>query len=173
MMILVTGGSKSGKSSLAERIFESFAGEKFYIATMKPYGAEALAAIGRHHKMREGKGFITIERYTDLKGLKIPCGSGVLLECMGNLCANEMFRENGIHDPAEEIFTGIAHIQEIVTRFVIVTNEVGADGIAYSPETMQYIRAMSEINRRTAALADTVIECTAGFPNVLKGVIPC
>lgn len=173
MMILVTGGSKSGKSSFAEQIFEGFSGKKCYIATMQPYGAEAHSAIERHHKMREGKGFTTIERYTELRGLTLPRGCGVLLECMGNLCANEMFREDGIHDPTAEILAGIAHMQEQAALFVIVTNEVGADGIRYSPETMQYIRVLSGINRRTAALADTVIECTAGLPNILKGEIPC
>ena len=173
MMILITGGSKCGKSSLAERIFAGFSGEKYYLATMQPYGADARAAIERHHKMREGKGFFTVERYTDLGELQLPRGCGVLLECMGNLCANEMFRSDGVHNPVQSVMNGIAHIQALSTLLVIVTNEVGADGMRYSPETMQYIRYLAEINRRTAAMADTVIECSAGIPNVLKGAMPC
>ena len=173
MTVLVTGGSKCGKSSLAESFFADLTSKKIYLATMQPYGEEAAAAIARHRKMREGKGFCTIERCKDLRGLTLPGNCGVLLECMGNLCANEMFREDGIVDPTEEILAGIAHIQAQTPLFVIVTNEVGADGIAYSPETMQYIRCLAAINRRIAALADTVIECTAGFPNILKGDIPC
>jgi adenosylcobinamide kinase/adenosylcobinamide-phosphate guanylyltransferase len=173
MMILVTGGSKSGKSSLAERFFDGFPGERYYLATMQPFGADARAAIERHRAMRAGKGFLTVERCTDLAGLDLPRGCGVLLECMGNLCANEMFREDGIYDPVSPVLRGIAHIRETADLFVIVTNEVGADGIAYPPETMQYIRCLAEINRKTAAFADTVIECTAGIPNVLKGAYPC
>ena len=45
--------------------------------------------------MRAGKGFETIERYTELDELLIPKDCVVLLECMSNLVANEMFREDG------------------------------------------------------------------------------
>lgn len=173
MMILVTGGSKSGKSTLAEGFFRSFPGERYYIATMQPFGADARAAIERHHRMRAGKGFQTIERYTGLAGIRLPQGCGVLLECMGNLCANEMFRQGCIYDPTVPVLNGIDRIRAVSDLFVIVTNEVGADGIVYAPETMRYIRHLAGINRRIAADADTVIECTAGIPNVLKGVLPC
>ncbi len=37
------------------------------------------------------------ERYTGLNELVLPKGSVVLLECMSNLVANEMFREDGFH----------------------------------------------------------------------------
>lgn len=47
--------------------------------------------------MRAGKGFETVERYTALDELVLPKGSVVLLECMTNLVANEMFREDGFH----------------------------------------------------------------------------
>ena len=173
MTVLITGGSKCGKSDLAERLFEGFAGEKCYIATMQPYGEEALAAIERHHKMRAGKGFHTIECYTGLEKLTLPEGCGVLLECMGNLCANEMFRPNGIKDPERPVLRGIRKLQAQSELLVIVTNEVGSDGITYTLETMQYIRHLSCINRETAAMADTVIECVAGIPLVLKGETPC
>ena len=173
MTVLITGGSKCGKSALAERLFEGFAGEKCYIATMQPYGEEAHAAIERHHKMRAGKGFCTMECYTGLEKLSLPDGCGVLLECMGNLCANEMFRPDGIKDPESPILRGIRKLQAQSELLVIVTNEVGSDGVTYTPETMQYIRHLSCINRETAALADTVIECVAGIPLVLKGETPC
>ena len=56
---------------------------------------------------------------------------------------------------------------------VIVTNEVGMDGISYSDGTMQYISAMAELNQKTAQMADTVIECVCGIPLVIKGAMPC
>ena len=93
-MILITGGSKCGKSAAAESILDGFEGDKFYIAAMEPFGDEAKKAIERHRVMRQGKGFITIERSHNIDTLVIPCestGSCALLECLTTLCANEMF----------------------------------------------------------------------------------
>ena len=173
MTTLITGGSKCGKSSLAENILDSFQGRKIYIAAMQPFGADAYEAIERHRKMRAGKGFETIEKYTDIHELKLSCESAVLLECMGNLCANEMFSGDLISDPSDKIVNGIKKLSDSVSELVIVTNQVGSDGIVYAEETMEYIRILGEINRRTAEIADNVIECVYGIPVLLKGEIPC
>ena len=168
-MTLITGGSKCGKSSLAEKLLDRYGDNKYYIATMQPFGEEAFAAIDRHRKLRAGKGFVTIERYTGLAELDIPSGSRVLLECMANLCANEMFGESGINDPEERIMRGIGHLRALTEELVIVTNNVGSDGIDYGAETNGYIRVLGRINARLAAAADCVVECVYGIPAVLKG----
>ena len=62
---------------------------------MYPFDEESHARIRRHRKMRAKKNFQTLECYTGLKDLKIPAGSCVLLECMSNLVANEMYQEQG------------------------------------------------------------------------------
>ena len=173
MITLVTGGSKCGKSSFAERILDGFHGRKIYIATMEPFGADAFEAIDRHRKMRRGKGFETVERYTDLHELSLPVESAVLLECVGNLCANEMFREGEILCPTDKVLKGVRAVAEQVSELVIVTNQVGSDGITYSEGTSLYIRFLGQINRSMAELADNVIECVYGIPIVLKGELPC
>ncbi|MCM1507178.1 MAG: bifunctional adenosylcobinamide kinase/adenosylcobinamide-phosphate guanylyltransferase [Ruminococcus flavefaciens] len=168
MITLITGGSKCGKSSIAESIISRFSGKKYYIATMMPYGAEAHEAIERHRRIRAGKGFETIEKYTDLGDIFLTDRCAVLLECMGNLCANEMFGET-VSNPVEKIVRDIKHLESISEMLVIVTNEVGADGISYSCETMDYISYMGMINRRIADISENVIECVYGIPVVLKG----
>ncbi len=169
MMTLITGGSKCGKSHYAEGLFDRFDGQKFYIATMQPFGEEAYAAIRRHKKLRMGKGFETIEKYTDLHEITLPEECGVLLECMGNLCANEMFSGEERTDPVEKILQGIAHLKSHARRLVVVTNDVGSDGISYDSGTAEYIRALGEINRHMAEIADHVTECIYGIPVHLKG----
>lgn len=124
--------------------------------------------------MRRGKGFRTIERPRDIRGILLPDGGlpcCALLECLTTLCANEMFSPAGINDPSDRIISGLKALSERVDKLVIVTNEVSADGIEYSGETMDYIRIMSRLNSTVAGLADVVIECVCGIPLVLKGAL--
>ena len=99
MLILVTGGSGSGKSEYAENTAVRLAKEEglplYYIAAMKPYGEEGRRRVERHRRLRAGKGFETWERYMDLKGLALPKRGVALLECLSNLTANEMFEPEG------------------------------------------------------------------------------
>lgn len=171
MLIMITGGCKCGKSGIAEKIITSYNSKRLYIATMQPFGDEAFEAIERHRKIRRNKCFETIEKYTDIHELDIPENSSVLLECICNLCANEMF-SNNINHPADKILSGILNLNKRAEVFVIVTNQVGEDGIEYPEGTSNYIKNIGEINRRIAEKADLVIEAVFGIPVVLKGEKP-
>lgn len=171
MFVLITGGSKNGKSSIGEKILTAYAVPKYYIATMEPYGEEAEAAIKRHRELRRGKGFVTVERYTDVGEIILPKGSGALLECVGNLCANEMFSAGQEH-PAEKILHDIKKLSESTEIFAAVTSQTGSDGIVYPAQTMNYIGEIGRINSGLAEMADVVIEAVFGLPVVLKGELP-
>lgn len=173
MLTVVTGGSGSGKSELAENIAVRFTGRKYYIAAMEPFGEEAIKRIERHRKMRVKKGFETIEKYTDIDELVFLQNDIVLLECMSNLCANEMF--SGRTDKsivADKIISGIEKINNMVSALIIVTNEIFSDGILYENETMEYIKVLGEINCRIFECADNVIESVYGIPHIMKGNMP-
>lgn len=170
-MTVVTGGSKCGKSTYAEKILDSFEGKKLYIATMIPFGAEAQIAIKRHREMRKNKGFETLEKYTDLDEIRLSERCAVLLECMGNLCANEMFGNEKITDPTEKILSGIVHLNAQAKHLLVVTNDIASDGVIYEKETMEYMRIMGKISRRMTEIADNVIECVYGIPLVVKGTL--
>ena len=88
---------------------------------------------------------------------------------MGNLCANEMFVDGRIINPTEKIIRDIKYLDSIAEHLVIVTNEVGNDGISYEKGTEEYIACMGKINRKIAEAAENVIECVYGIPFVLKG----
>lgn len=99
MVILIIGGSASGKSEFAERICTLTGGQVAYIATMQPFGKDAQYRIARHLKLRERKGFLTVEQYTDIAKLRNALrnrAQTLLIECMSNLCANEMFAPEGV-----------------------------------------------------------------------------
>jgi len=64
MTEFIIGGQSSGKSEYAEKTVLSISdeGNRYYIATMIAYGEEGKYRVNRHQKLREGKGFITIEQ---------------------------------------------------------------------------------------------------------------
>ncbi len=167
MMILVTGGSGSGKSAYAEeRILSMGQGRRIYVATMFPYDEESHRRIHRHRRMRAGKGFETVEHYTDLEELYLPSDGVILLECMSNLTANEMFREDKKSEDhvQKKILKGVRQVKEQVKHLVVVTNEIFSDGESYSKETRAYQENLGKINQAMADMADEVVEVVAGIP---------
>ena len=149
MFHVVTGGSGSGKSAYAEEQIcmlkkKTNSRHLYYIATMVPYGKETEQKILRHRQMRNGKGFETMECFTDLKkmvqtepGFRSDAaeeGICVLLECMSNLVANEVFCDL---PPADE-------------------------------EMQEYLSVLGTINCRMAKMADQVTEVVYGIPVEVK-----
>ena len=192
MMILVIGGSGSGKSTYAESLTDDLMKKdtdgksdehscvaeaeykKYYLATMKVFDEEGRKKVERHRSLRGGKGFDTVEQSTDIHRAVEKMGAGkqiVLLECLSNLTANEMFCGE---EPAmagqvvEKIMRGLEALKAQTTHLIVVTNNVFEDGIAYEEATMEYIRAMGNLNRRLADLADQVVEVVAGIPVIIK-----
>lgn len=185
MFHIVTGGSGSGKSSFAEDMIckyyreaktNGLAGKLIYTATMIPYGDETVKKIRRHRRMREKKEFSTVECYTDLEKLTAaepfrnsdgpPC---VLLECISNLTANEMYEPDGAgKNAAEKVLQGIENLRKVCSHLVIVTNEVCSDS-GNSPKEMElYKKTLAEVNRRMAGEADIVTEVVYGIPVSIK-----
>lgn len=167
MLVLITGGNKNGKSRIAEDLIAQYDLPRVYLATMEPVGVEAQEAITRHRRQRADKGYTTVEQYTDIGDVEIPKKSAVLLECMGNLCANEMFTA-GLSDPTEKILADVEKLCARAALLVIVTSQVGSDGIAYPAETEQYIRVLGRINAALAQRAELVIEAVCGVANTMK-----
>lgn len=178
MMILVIGGSGSGKSVYAEQLLYSLAKEeqltKYYLAAMQVFDEEGKRKIEKHRMLRSGKGFLTIEQPVRIGDALLQMKSGrkaVLLECISNLTANEMFADGRVLDKektVEAVVNGVEQLRKNVTHLVVVSNDVFADGIVYEPSTMTYMEAMGKINQALAAQADRVVEIVAGIPVSVK-----
>ena len=196
MMVLVVGGSGSGKSSYAEKVTVSLAQEsvkeitkpentslsdlelhtakKYYLATMQVFDDEGGKMVERHRNLRNGKGFFTIEQPVRISGALEKMEDGdraVLLECISNLTANEMFSEKKAMTEiqvTENVIRDIKMLKEQTNHLVVVSNNVFEDGITYDETTTKYIQAMGKINQKLAALADRVVEVVAGIPVIFK-----
>lgn len=178
MFHLITGGSGSGKSAYAEdTILQYHNGlcPLYYIATMEPFGAETQKKIERHRQMRKGKGFETLECYTDLFHFAKKTSfekSSVLLECMSNLTANEVYHHLSVYSSedelADQVFRGVKALVEICDNVVVVTNEVSSECVEDTPEMQCYKRVLGNINCQMAELADNVTEVVYGIPVKIK-----
>lgn len=176
-LILVTGGSGSGKSAFAERtLLSQGTGRPVYLATMDQRDGESLRRIERHRAMRQrhgaaaGKSFVTLERPVDIGGAAVETGDCVLLEDLGNLLSNEIWSPAGAGEQAEpSILTGIDSILERAALLVVVTNEIFSDGTEWTGDMERYVRSLGRLNQALAARAEAVVEVVCGIPVYHKG----
>lgn len=170
MMTLVSGGAGSGKSAFAEELaLRSGAPRRCYLATMAVWGEEDRARVARHRAMRRGKGFVTLERQRDLRALRVPANSVVLLEDLCNLTANECFGPAGFDGARERILAGLDAVSAQCRDLIVVTNELFSDGHAYPAETRRYLELLADLNRALAGRSERVAEVAAGLPILWKG----
>ena len=190
MLHMVYGGSASGKSSYAESFAMSLQGDgrMLYIATMYPYkwntteiDPETMQRIERHRAMRADKGFDTVECYRHVEHIVAKRQDVLLLECMSNLLANEMYLEpdaDASSDMAEtmspvskKIVQALIDLSTRVQDVVIVTNDVFSDGgnLTYDESTREYVKNLAQINCALAREAATVTEVVCGIPVKIKG----
>lgn len=202
MLHIVYGGSASGKSSYAESFAMSLQGEGrlLYIATMYPYkwntteiDPETMQRIERHRAMRADKGFDTVECYRHVEHIVAKRQDVLLLECMSNLLANEMYLEQDSDDGelaepmsevgkagvgmsetlspvSKKIVQALVNLSTRVQDVVIVTNDVFSDGgsLTYDESTREYVKNLAEINCALARVAETVTEVVCGIPVIVK-----
>lgn len=171
MLTLILGGAASGKSEYAERLVLSQSGPHLYLATMEPWGEEGQARVKKHRDSRKDRGFQTVERYTDLRGLVLPQDASILLEDLGNLTANELFRADGGGEAA--VRAGLEHLTKACRNLTVVTNEAFSGGQDYGEDTVRYLEVLARLNRSLAGKADLVAEIVCGLPDAWKGELPC
>jgi len=194
MVAVIIGGSGSGKSEYAESLAVQYTETQLvYIATMQPFDKESIKRVERHQKMRKEKHFETIESYTNLEKIRVLPKTTILLECMSNLIANEMFSDSGTRQRAninpnsstnletntnfetntspstgeivlDAVKKGIKNLIQQTDNLIIVTNNVFEDGSMYDFETLEYLKILGEINQWISVIADQVIEVVHGIP---------
>jgi len=179
MFHLITGGSGSGKSEYAEKkicryLEEVGSKNMIYVATMFPYGDETQAKIERHRQMRAGKGFKTIECYTNLlqaaKKMAEESADCILLECISNLTANELYLADKTKEEAiTGIVQGVEELAKHCKHLIVVTNEVCSEGVADTKELERYKKVLGRVNCALAAQADHTTEVVYGIATAIVG----
>ncbi len=170
-MILVLGIPDSGKSYLAEKIAVSDlkSDEKVYIATMIPFGKEGEERVKKHRKLREGKGFFTIEEpvHVSKAAERLGCKKGgtCLLECVSNLVGNAMHGGIEGESDSEIVDFTVSEIMKLDAMFddlIVVTNSFPPDGEGYDADTVRYVQILDKVNGRLRDMACVIYEFADG-----------
>ena len=177
MTYFISGGAKSGKSTLAQNLTVALSGggKHYYVATMISSGAEDDDRIRRHIADRDGMGFETVECSRNIMDcLKTADKSGVfLVDSVTALVQNAMFpiEKNYEMDPdaAEHCANELVAFARTVRHAVFVSDYIYSDAEQYSESTEAYRRCLAGVDRRLAQICDTVIEVVAGQPMIHKG----
>ncbi|MFC0228435.1 bifunctional adenosylcobinamide kinase/adenosylcobinamide-phosphate guanylyltransferase [Serratia aquatilis] len=181
-MILITGGARSGKSSLAERLAAGSSESVLYIATSVVTDDEMAERVRLHRQARPAhwrtwEGSQWLDRVIEQQ---VAGGEAVILECITTWIANLMFELTG-DIPVEEIdFDAVeALIQQRTSELLaacarspaaiyLVTNELGM-GIVPENRLARHFRDIAgRVNQRLAAAAESVFLVISGIEVKIK-----
>ena len=180
MNVLISGGSKNGKTGFAQDAALRLAkgGKHFYVATMIPYDEEDRARIARHIDDRAGLGFGTLEVPRDIASCLTLGGADAtyLVDSVTALLLNEMypgsFSAEADPQAAERCRDGLLKLASGAENAVFVTDYLYSDAVRYDDFTEKYRADLASLDRALAKVCDTVIELCAGNLIFHKGGLP-
>ncbi|GAB4342984.1 MAG: bifunctional adenosylcobinamide kinase/adenosylcobinamide-phosphate guanylyltransferase [Desulfobulbaceae bacterium] len=173
-IILITGGSRSGKSAFAQRLAEDFSSSRLFLATCPVSDGEMAARIARHVADRRRTGWDTVEEEVEIIArLRQAEGYGVVLvDCLTLWVNNLLFRKGENVD--EDVMAAAARELAGAARshpgtVVFVTNEVGSGIVPENRLARLYRDLVGRLNQGMAAAADRVYLVSCGIPLQIKG----
>lgn len=180
-IILITGGSRSGKSSFAESLYKDF-DDVLYIATAIVTDDEMKSRIKKHidsrnHNWTTYEGFKNLDKA--IENIKL---NKIMLDCVTIMVTNLMFEREDLnldnisdkeldkllYNIKEQFRLLIEKAREKNCELVMVTNEVGM-GIVPEHKIGRIFRDIAGwTNQYIASLCDEVYLVSCGIPLKLK-----
>ncbi len=179
-VILVTGGSRSGKSTYAENLYDDL-DDVLYIATAIVTDEEMNHRIKLHQNSRN-QAWRTLEQYKNLDTIiEATNEKNILLDCVTVMITNLMFESDTDIEvmTQQEIMKLEAYILDQFKRLidqvrsnhkniVLVTNEVGS-GLVPEYKLSRIFRDIAgRVNQHLASWSDEVYLVACGLPLKLK-----
>jgi adenosylcobinamide kinase / adenosylcobinamide-phosphate guanylyltransferase len=182
-LILLLGGARSGKSTLAEQLAERLApdGRVLYVATAQAGDDEMRERIVAHRSRRPAE-WRTLEeplRLAERLGAEVGDARVVLVDCatlwVTNLLLDACGESEDVPPTVEaSVLNATADLlnayERGVATYVVVSNEVGLGLVPPYPLGRAYRDVLGRVNQRLAAAADEVYLLVAGLPVELKAL---
>ena len=177
---LVTGGSRSGKSSFAENLLKN-TDDVLYIATAIVTDVEMRNRIKKHIDSRNSK-WTTYEGFSNLdEAIEQYTMDNIMLDCVTIMTTNLMFQkeidfDNISMEEVEELLEKIKiqfaklilKVRETKKNLVMVTNEVGLGIVPENKLSRVFRDIAGYVNQYIASLSDEVYLVSCGLPLKLK-----
>ena len=167
-IILITGGSRSGKSSYAERLAMELSDCPVYLATARIWDEEFRERV-RRHRERRGPQWTNLEEEKFLSRHAL-AGRVVLVDCLTLWCTNFFFDlESDVDRALEAAKAEFDRFTAQDATFLFVTNEIGMGGTSDNAIQRKFTDLQGWMNQYAAASADEVILMVSGIPVRIKG----
>ena len=167
-IILITGGSRSGKSSYAEQLALELSDRPVYLATARIWDAEFRERVRRHQE-RRGPQWTNIEEEKQLSRHAL-AGRVVLVDCLTLWCTNFFFDlQSDVDRALAEAKAELDRFTAQDSTFILVTNEIGMGGTSENEVQRKFTDLQGWMNQYAASLADEVVLMVSGIPVKIKG----
>jgi adenosyl cobinamide kinase/adenosyl cobinamide phosphate guanylyltransferase len=159
VIVLVLGGTRSGKSEIAERLACGTREPVTYVATavadaVAPLDEQLIQRIAAH-RARRPAGWRTVEAATDLGVVVAALAGTVLVDSLGTWVA-------GAADFAVDVDALCRALRERTGTTILVSEEVGMSVHPTTDAGRAFVDALGDCNRAVAAVADRVVLAVAG-----------
>lgn len=171
-LTLITGGSRSGKSSHALSLAQARAesGRAFFLATAQAIDDEMQARIAHHQSLRP-EIFETVEEPVRLCEalVKIDRRAGVVvIDCLTIWVSNLLAADRDDAAIMAEACRLADLLKQAPFHSFVVTDEVGSGIVPMAPLSRRFRDLLGWTNQHIARAADQVLLMVAGYPLRVK-----
>lgn len=167
MIIYITGGERSGKSSFAQKLALDYSGSPVYIATSRRWDDDFTERIERHIADRDER-WTSVEEETKIGELEIS-DKTVVIDCvtlwLNNLFSDAGYKIEGCLDFAKHQID-LLSIKE--GTFIIISNELGMGVHASTPGGRKFVELQGWVNQYIASKSEKAWLMVSGIPMQLK-----
>lgn len=167
MIIFITGGARSGKSSYAQEMALQLSTSPVYLATAKIWDADFQERVNRH-KAERGPEWTNYEAHQNLHLLPLQ-NRVVVIDCV-TLWLTNYFAEldNDLEKSLAAFKQEIDQLLTIEATYIIISNELGMGLHASNDIGRKFTDLQGWANQYVAAKAEKAIFMVSGLPVQLK-----
>ncbi|MFE7062782.1 bifunctional adenosylcobinamide kinase/adenosylcobinamide-phosphate guanylyltransferase [Sutcliffiella sp. NPDC057660] len=176
MIIFISGGARSGKSTYAEKMARSiYSNAKnarlIYIATAKRSDKEMERRIKIHRQEREDEWQVEEESYELSRILEnLQSGDVILIDCLTIWLSNMMFdRTYSYSELVDEVSKWCSIAKEKQLQLIIVSNDLNEGCPSRFELVNEYMYNLERLHQLVVQEAQYAIQTIAGIPTYWKG----